>query len=290
VNGRFQAGVTDAVTLHAELRQMGFTGSVQTVRRWLHPLRGCPAPQGATGPTPPRRPKATPPHPMDHDRPTAPHRRRGRPTRQGAGPLLRDGLVRILAAYDCTVVRAVASGPDLLDALLQERPDVAVVDVRLPPTFTDEGLREAIAARAAMPGLPVLVLSQYVEPLYAGELLSDPAGGVGYLLKDRVQEVDEFIHAVRRVAAGGTVMDPVVVAQLLRTRSNTQPLAARNPREREVLALMAEGRSNAAISSRLVITEKAVGKHTNNIFAKLGLPPSGDDNRRVLAVLTYLNA
>jgi DNA-binding NarL/FixJ family response regulator len=203
--------------------------------------------------------------------------------------LLRDGLVRILDAYGCTVVRAVATGPELLDALLQERPDVAVVDVRLPPTCTDEGLRAAIEARAAVRGLPVLVLSQYVERLYARELLSDAAGGVGYLLKDRVQDVDEFIDAVRRVAAGGTVMDPVVVAQLLRVPSRPQPLATLTPREREVLGLMAEGRSNAAISSRLVITEKAVGKHTNNIFAKLGLPPSGDDNRRVLAVLRYLN-
>ena len=204
--------------------------------------------------------------------------------------LLRDGLIRLLNAYGFEVVEAVDNGPALLRALVTHRPDVAVVDVRLPPTFTDEGLRAAIEARNQVPGLPVLVLSQYVEQLYARELLSDRRGAVGYLLKDRVSDVTQFVDAVRRVAAGGTAMDPDVIAQLLARRARDEPLAALTPREREVLGLMAEGRSNAAIASRMFITEKAVSKHTNNIFSKLGLPPSEDDNRRVLAVLTYLNA
>jgi len=203
--------------------------------------------------------------------------------------LLRDGLIRLLTAHDFEVVEAVDNGPMLLRALTTHRPDVAVVDVRLPPTFTDEGLRAAIAARAAVPGLPVLVLSQYVEQLYARELLSDRGGGVGYLLKDRVSDIGQFIDAVRRVAAGGTAMDPEVISQLLARRARNEPLAALTPREREVLGLMAEGRSNAAIAGRLFVTEKAVSKHTNNIFAKLGLPPSEDDNRRVLAVLAFLD-
>jgi DNA-binding NarL/FixJ family response regulator len=202
--------------------------------------------------------------------------------------LLRDGLIRLLEANDFDVVDAVDNGPSLLRALLTHRPDVAVVDVRLPPTFTDEGLRAAIEARAQLPGLPVLVLSQYVEQLYARELLADRSGGVGYLLKDRVFNVKQFVDAVRQVAAGGTAMDPEVVAQLLSRRSGDRPLATLTPREREVLALMAEGRSNAAIAGRMFVTEKAVSKHTNNIFAKLGLPQSEDDNRRVLAVLAYL--
>jgi DNA-binding NarL/FixJ family response regulator len=203
--------------------------------------------------------------------------------------LLRDGLIRLLTAHGFEVVDAVDNGPSLLRSLLTHRPDVAVVDVRLPPTFTDEGLRAAIAARAEVPGLPILVLSQYVEQLYARELLSDRAGGVGYLLKDRVSDIGQFVDAVRRVAAGGTAMDPEVVSQLLARNARNEPLAALTPREREVLGLMAEGRSNAAIGGRLFVTEKAVSKHTNNIFAKLGLPPSDDDNRRVLAVLAYLN-
>ncbi|GAA4256123.1 response regulator transcription factor [Dactylosporangium darangshiense] len=203
--------------------------------------------------------------------------------------LLRDGLIRLLGAYGFEVVAAVDNGADLRAALLAHRPDVAVVDVRLPPTFTDEGLRAAIAARAEAPGLPVLVLSQHVEQLYARELLSDRNGGVGYLLKDRVATVGEFVDAVHRVAAGGTAMDPEVVSQLL-ARNAGAPTRALTPREREVLGLMAEGRSNAAIASQLFVTEKAVGKHINNIFAKLELPPSEDDNRRVLAVLAYLNA
>ncbi|GAA0728833.1 response regulator transcription factor [Dactylosporangium roseum] len=203
--------------------------------------------------------------------------------------LLRDGLIRLLTAYEFEVVRAVDNGADLRTALLEHRPDVAVVDVRLPPTFTDEGLRAAISARSEAPGLPVLVLSQHVEQLYARELLSDRRGGVGYLLKDRVATVAEFVDAVRRVARGGTAMDPEVVSQLL-ARNAGEPTRALTPREREVLGLMAEGRSNAAIAARLFVTEKAVGKHINNIFTKLGLPPSEDDNRRVLAVLAYLNA
>jgi DNA-binding NarL/FixJ family response regulator len=204
--------------------------------------------------------------------------------------LLRDGLIRLLTAHGFEVVEAVDNGPSLLRALTSHRPDVAVVDVRLPPSFTDEGLRAAIQARAQVPGLPVLVLSQYVEPLYARELLSDRSGGVGYLLKDRVSNVGQFVDAVGRVAAGGTAMDPEVISQLLTRHERAEPLRRLSPREREVLGLMAEGRSNAAIAARLFITEKAVAKHTNSIFAKLGLPPSEDDNRRVLAVLAYLDA
>jgi DNA-binding NarL/FixJ family response regulator len=176
----------------------------------------------------------------------------------------------------------------LREALVRNRPDVAVVDVRLPPTFTDEGLVAAIAARRDVPGLPVLVLSQYVEQLYARELLADQAGGVGYLLKDRVGNVEEFVAAVRRVAAGGTAMDAEVIAQLLGRRS--APLTRLTAREREVLELVAEGRSNVAIAAALFVSEKAVGKHISSIFAKLDLPPSDDDNRRVRAVLTYLQA
>jgi DNA-binding NarL/FixJ family response regulator len=201
--------------------------------------------------------------------------------------LLRDGLTRLLEAFDFEVVEAVDNGPALLPALIKHKPDVAVVDVRLPPTFTDEGLQAALAARTEVPGLPILVLSQHVEPLYARELLTDRNGGVGYLLKDRVSNVAHFVDAVRRVADGGTVMDPEVVSQLLARR---EPLAVLTAREREVLGQMAEGRSNAAIGARLYVTEKAVSKHINNIFMKLGLPPSDDDNRRVLAVLAYLNA
>ncbi|WP_327000051.1 response regulator transcription factor [Dactylosporangium sp. NBC_01737] len=203
--------------------------------------------------------------------------------------LLRDGLIHILQAFDFEVVASVDTGPALLPALLGHRPDVAVVDVRLPPTFTDEGLQAAIAARAQVPGMPILVLSQHVEQLYARELLAAGVGGIGYLLKDRVSHVGQFIDAVRRVADGGTVMDPEVIALLLARRPDTGPLDALTPREREVLGLMAEGRSNAAIAGRLFVSEKAVSKHINSIFSKLGLPPSGDDNRRVMAVLTYLD-
>jgi DNA-binding NarL/FixJ family response regulator len=204
--------------------------------------------------------------------------------------LLRDGLIRILTAYGMEVTAAVDNGPELLRALVSHRPDVAVVDVRLPPTFTDEGLRAAIAARAQVPGLPVLVLSQHVEQLYARELLSSGEGGLGYLLKDRVSDIPGFIEAVRTVAGGGTAMDPDVVAQLLARHARDDLLGRLTPREREVLALMAEGRANAGIAGRLVVTEKAVSKHITNIFTKLDLYPGGDDNRRVLAVLAYLNA
>ncbi|GID26033.1 response regulator transcription factor [Paractinoplanes brasiliensis] len=201
--------------------------------------------------------------------------------------LLRDGLTRILEAFGFEVVAVVDRGPDVLPTLTECKPDVAVLDVRLPPTFTDEGLQAAIAVRREVPGLPILVLSQHVEPLYARELLSDRRGGVGYLLKDRVSDVAQFIDGVRQVAAGGTVMDPEVVARLL---DRSRPLDVLTAREREVLGEMAEGRSNAAIAARLFVTEKAVSKHINNIFTKLGLPPSEDDNRRVLAVLAYLDS
>ena len=203
--------------------------------------------------------------------------------------LLRDGLIRLLTAYGMEVVEAADNGPALLRALVTHRPDVAVVDVRLPPTFTDEGLKAAIEARAQVPGLPVLVLSQHVEQLYARELLSGGGGGLGYLLKDRVSDVRRFIEAVRIVAGGGTAMDPEVISQLLARRARDEPLGRLTPREREVLALMAEGRTNAGIAARLVVSEKAVSKHINNIFTKLDLYRGGDDNRRVLAVLTYLN-
>ncbi|MBE2318722.1 response regulator transcription factor [Solirubrobacter sp. CPCC 204708] len=204
--------------------------------------------------------------------------------------LLRDGLERMFTAYGFEVVAALEDGAGLAERLVELRPDVAVVDVRLPPTFTDEGLRAAIEARRAIPGLPVVILSQYVEPLYATELLSDRAGGVGYLLKSRVGDVREFVEAVRRVASGGTALDPEVVGQLLSPGTQRGGLDALTPREREVLAVMAEGRSNAAIAARLVITEKSVSNHINNIFAKLDLPPSDEDHRRVLAVLTQLEA
>ncbi|ATL82373.1 two component transcriptional regulator, LuxR family [Streptomyces malaysiensis subsp. malaysiensis] len=202
---------------------------------------------------------------------------------------MRDGLVRMLEAYDFEVVAAVESGPELSKALAELEPDVAVVDVRLPPSFSDEGLQCALAARRARPGLPVLVLSQHVEQLYARELLADGSGGIGYLLKDRVFDADQFIDAVRRVAAGGTAMDPQVISQLLDRRAQDQPMGRLTPRELEVMELMAEGRSNTAIAAQLFVTERAVAKHTSNIFGKLGLPPSDDNNRRVLAVLAYLD-
>jgi DNA-binding NarL/FixJ family response regulator len=204
--------------------------------------------------------------------------------------LLREGLVRLLEAHDFEIAAAVDNAPRLLQALLEHKPDVAVVDVRLPPTFTDDGLRAALDARAEVPGLPVLVLSQYVEQLYARELLADQAGAVGYLLKDRVFNDDQFVDAIRTVARGGTIMDPEVVSKLLGRRSRDEPITRLTAREREVLELMAEGRSNSAIAQRLFITEKAVGKHSTNIFAKLDLVPSNDDNRRVLAVLAFLNS
>jgi DNA-binding NarL/FixJ family response regulator len=204
--------------------------------------------------------------------------------------LLREGLSRLLEAHEFQIAEAVDAAPALLRALLEHKPDVAVVDVRLPPTFTDDGLRAALDARRELPGLPVLVLSQYVEQLYARELLADQAGAVGYLLKDRVFNDDQFIDAIRAVARGGTVMDPEVVSKLLGRRLRDEPITRLTAREREVLELMAEGRSNSAIAQRLFISEKAVGKHSTNIFAKLDLAPSGDDNRRVLAVLAFLNS
>jgi DNA-binding NarL/FixJ family response regulator len=204
--------------------------------------------------------------------------------------LLRDGLTRLLEAHGCSVVAAVETGADLVAAVLAARPDVAIVDVRLPPTFTDEGVRAALAARREVPDLPVLVLSQYVEQLYARELLAGGNGGIGYLLKDRVLDGAQFVDAVRRVAAGGTAMDPEVVARLLASNSGDSAIGALSPREREVLGLMAEGRSNSAIAQQLVITERAVAKHTASIFLRLGLQPSDDDNRRVLAVIAYLNS
>ncbi|GAA4915535.1 LuxR family two component transcriptional regulator [Stackebrandtia albiflava] len=201
--------------------------------------------------------------------------------------LLADGLTRLLTAHGFDVVELVDNGPRLAPALLEHRPDVSVIDVRLPPTFTDEGLRAVIEARARIPGLPVLVLSQYVEQLYARELMRDRAGGVGYLLKDRVSNIAEFVESLHRVASGGTAMDPDVITQLLGgQRSRLDELT---PREQEVLALMAEGRSNSAIAAALYVTDKAVDKHSNNVFRKLGLTQSSDDNRRVLAVLAYLN-
>jgi len=203
--------------------------------------------------------------------------------------LLRDGLVRMLEAFDFEIAAAVDNGPELSRALLELEPDVAVVDVRLPPSFTDEGLQCALQARRKRPGLPVLVLSQHVEQLYARELLADGNGGVGYLLKDRVFDADQFVDAVRRVSEGGTAMDPQVIQQLLTRRAQDEPMGNLTAREREVMELMAQGRSNAAIAAQLFVTERAVAKHTSNIFGKLGLPPSDDDNRRVLAVLAYLD-
>jgi DNA-binding NarL/FixJ family response regulator len=201
--------------------------------------------------------------------------------------LLREGLSQLLRAHDFEIAAAVADGPSLLAAMLAEHPNISIVDVRLPPSFTDEGLRAALTARREIPGLPVLVLSAHVEQLYARELLADGSGGIGYLLKDRVMGGEQFLDAVARVAAGGTAMDPDVIAKLVAPTAD-DPLAQLTPREREVLALMAEGRSNTAICQRLFLSEGAVGKHIASIFAKLGLAPSDDDNRRVRAVLAYL--
>ena len=202
--------------------------------------------------------------------------------------LLRDGLARILRAHDIDVAAAVGDPVALAAALEEQQPDIAIVDVRMPPTFTNEGLVAAIEARAKRPGQPVLVLSQYVEQLYARELMEDSTEGVGYLLKDRVSDVQTFVDAVRRVAAGGTVLDPKVVEALLSRHQRSAPLARLSPREREVMGLIAEGRSNAAIAATMFITGKAVDKHINSIFTKLDLTLDSDDNRRVLAVLRYL--
>jgi DNA-binding NarL/FixJ family response regulator len=202
--------------------------------------------------------------------------------------LLRDGLTRLLRDNGFDVAAAVRDGDALVHAVAHERPDIAIVDIRLPPSFRDEGLRAALELRDRKPDLAILIISQYVEPAYAAELLADGRGGVGYLLKDRIMEVDEFVDAVRRVAAGGTALDPTVVAQLFSRRRKEGPLDELTPREREVLGLMAEGRSNGAIAEQLVLTVGAVEKHVANIFMKLGLPPSDTDNRRVLAVLAHL--
>ncbi|ROO86825.1 LuxR family two component transcriptional regulator [Actinocorallia herbida] len=202
--------------------------------------------------------------------------------------LLSSGLELLLAAKGCDVVAVVTDGEAFLAAVAAHRPDVAIVDVRLPPSFRDEGIHAALRARREHGALPILVLSQYVEREYAGELLSDGRGGIGYLLKDRVGRVAEFVDALRRVAAGGTAMDPEVVAQLL-TRRTGDPLDALTPRERESLALMAEGHDNTTIAARMRISDNAVHKHIGNIFLKLGLAPADSGHRRVQAVLTYLN-
>jgi DNA-binding NarL/FixJ family response regulator len=202
--------------------------------------------------------------------------------------LLRDGLTRLLRDNGIEVVAAVGDGEALVREVVARQPDLAVVDIRLPPEFRDEGLRAALEARRRVPGTAVLVVSQYVEQTYATELLADRAGGVGYLLKDRIMHVADFLEAVRRVADGGTALDPDVVAQLFSRRREDGPLTRLTPREREVLALMAEGRSNAGIAESLVLTVGAVEKHIQSIMAKLDLPQSATDHRRVLAVLTYL--
>jgi DNA-binding NarL/FixJ family response regulator len=202
--------------------------------------------------------------------------------------LLRDGLTRLLRDNGFDVVDAVGDGSALIHAAKRERPDIAIVDIRLPPTFRDEGLRAALELRETVPEMAILVVSQYVEHTYAAELLATGGGGVGYLLKDRILHVDDFVDAVRRVAEGGTALDAEVVAQLFSRRRAKGPLERLTPRELEVLQLMAEGRSNAAIGAALVITAGAVEKHIANIFTKLQLPQTGTDHRRVLAVLAYL--
>jgi DNA-binding NarL/FixJ family response regulator len=204
--------------------------------------------------------------------------------------LIREGLARLIADSGGVVVAKVGDGPSFVEAVVEHRPDVSVVDVRMPPTQRDEGLRAAIEARRLVPGTPVLVLSQYVERQYATELLADRAGGVGYLLKDRVADIREFMDALRRVARGGTALDPEVVAQLMVPRRSDDRLNALTPREREVLAAMAEGRTNVGIATLLGISEGAAEKHISNIFGKLELPDSENDHRRVLAVLTYLGS
>lgn len=204
--------------------------------------------------------------------------------------LLREGLVLLLAGEGHEICATVDNGDDLLPALLEHRPDAAVVDVRLPPTFRDEGLRAVVAARREIPDLPVLVLSQYVERAYAAELLAQSASGVGYLLKDRVGRTEEFLEALERVADGGTAMDPEVISQLMIRKAGDDPLGSLTQREREVLALMAEGQSNSVIAESLFIVESSVNKHIGNIFTKLELPAPANGHRRVLAVLAYLRA
>jgi DNA-binding NarL/FixJ family response regulator len=202
--------------------------------------------------------------------------------------LLREGLIRLVEENGHTVVAAVGDGPSLVSAIAGHKPDVSIVDVRMPPTHTDEGLRAAVQARGLVPGSPILVLSQYVEVSYADDLLADRLGAVGYLLKDRVSQVAEFLDGLRRVADGGTVLDPEVVGQLLVRRRRDDPLRNLTPREREVLELMAEGMSNTAIARKMVVTDGAVEKHVRNIFTKLDLHQDEEQHRRVLAVLAYL--
>lgn len=202
--------------------------------------------------------------------------------------LLRDGLSRLLRDNGLDVVAAVTDAEALMQAVTDERPDLAIIDIRLPPTFRDEGVRAALEIRRQSPETAILILSQYVEQAYAAELLADGGGGVGYLLKDRVFDVADFLDAIRRVAEGGTALDPQVVAQLVSRHRGGSPLDRLTEREREVLGLMAEGRSNAGVAAALVLTVGAVEKHIANIFTKLDLPPSESDHRRVLAVLTYL--
>ena len=204
--------------------------------------------------------------------------------------LLREGVARLLEDAGLEVVAQAGDAEDLLRKVGAHKPDVAIVDVRMPPTHTDEGLRAAAEIRDKHPETGVLVLSQYIEEAYAMELLSSNAEGVGYLLKDRVADLERFIDAVRRVGEGGSALDPEVVSRLLGRRRREDPLSELSPREREVLGLMAEGRSNHAIASQLVVTERAVEKHVTSIFNKLSLPPAQQDHRRVLAVLTYLRA
>jgi DNA-binding NarL/FixJ family response regulator len=204
--------------------------------------------------------------------------------------LLRDGLARLVQAHGHSVAAAVSTGAETLSALLTQRPDVAIVDVRLPPTFSDEGLQASLTARQEVPGLPVLILSQHVEQLYARELLADGNGGIGYLLKDRVLDASQFMDALTRVAGGGTALDPAVVAKLLGKPARVDPLAALTGRERSVLALMAEGLSNTAIGGRLFLSEGSISNYTTTIFAKLGIADDHDTNRRVRAVLTFLGA
>jgi DNA-binding NarL/FixJ family response regulator len=204
--------------------------------------------------------------------------------------LLRDGLIRMLTDHGHEVVGAVDDASELLQIVEQESPDLVVLDVRMPPTHTDEGIRAALELRASRPELPILVLSQYVEENYAIELLSGELSGTGYVLKDRVTDVGQFLETVERVAGGGAVIDPEVVSQLLTRTRRQEPLSDLSPREREVLGLMAEGRSNAAIAAELVITPRAVEKHVKSIFQKLRLPPAENDHRRVLAVIRYLEA
>ncbi len=204
--------------------------------------------------------------------------------------LLREGLVLLLGSEGIDVVGAEDNVEDFLAAVSAQRPDAVIVDVRLPPSFTDEGLRAAAEARKRLPGLPILVLSAYVEDSYAGDLLAGGAGGIGYLLKERVGKVATFLDALHRVVAGGTVLDPEVVSQLMVRRRADDPMRTLTPRERDVLALMAEGRTNGAIAEQLVVSEPAVSKHIGNIFAKLGLAQDESGHRRVLAVLAYLRS